>query len=41
MQGLNRDISDAEVDEYRETGVVRLRGVLSQMWVDLLADALD
>lgn len=41
MQGLNRDISDAEVDEYRETGVVRLRGVLSQMWVDLLADGLD
>ena len=39
--GLIRDIEQAEIDEYRELGVVRLRQVLSREWVDLLAVALD
>ena len=39
--GLTREITQAEIDEYRDLGVVRLEGVLSQDWINLLAEALE
>lgn len=39
--GRTREITQAEIDEYRDLGVVRLEGVLSQDWINLLAEALE
>ena len=41
MQGLTRDVRDDEIQTYQEHGVVKLAGILSMEWVDLLAQALD
>ena len=38
---LTREITQAEIDDYRDLGVVRLEGVLSQDWINLLAEALE
>lgn len=41
IDGLTRDVSAEEIEEYRETGVVNLKGILSREWVDLLRKGLD
>lgn len=41
IDGLTRDVTAAEIDEYREAGVVRLRGILGPAWVERLGDAID
>ncbi len=41
IDGLTRDVRPSEIDEYRETGVVRLRGILAREWVDRLGPAID
>ena len=40
-EGLNRDVTAAEIDEYRETGVVHLRGILGREWVEDLGRIID
>ena len=39
--GLKREIRDAEIATYRETGVVRLKGIMPLPWVEALGDAID
>jgi ectoine hydroxylase-related dioxygenase (phytanoyl-CoA dioxygenase family) len=39
--GTTRAVTPAEIEEYRESGVVRLRGILSDAWVAGLGDAID
>lgn len=41
MEELVREVTPEEIKEYRDTGVVRLQGILSQDWVDLLGASLD
>ena len=41
VDGLTRDVTTEEIEEYRETGVVNLKGILGREWVDLLGNGLD
>jgi ectoine hydroxylase-related dioxygenase (phytanoyl-CoA dioxygenase family) len=41
IDGLQRDVTQAEIDEYRDSGVVRLRGILAPKWIELLGRAID
>ena len=41
MEGLVRDVTHAEIAEYRDTGVVRLRGILALDRVERLGRAID
>ena len=41
IDGLTRDVYPEEIEEYRESGVVKLRGILSNEWVELLRKGLD
>jgi len=40
-QGLTREPTTDEIAEYRETGVVRLRGILAPEWTNQLGRAID
>ena len=41
VDGLTRDVTSDEIEEFRESGVVNLKGILSRAWVDLLGSGLD
>lgn len=41
INGLLRDVSDAEIEQYRVQGVVCLRGILGPEWVGPLAAHID
>ena len=41
MEGLTRDVSVEEIAEYQQQGVVRLRAILAEEWVNLLGQAID
>jgi ectoine hydroxylase-related dioxygenase (phytanoyl-CoA dioxygenase family) len=41
QRGLVRDVTQAEIDEYRETGAVRLQGILGEPWVSALGPAIE
>lgn len=41
IEGLTRDVTAEEIAEYRESGVVRLRGILPLQWVETLGDDID
>lgn len=41
IEGSKRDVTEEEIREYRETGVVRLKRILDDAWVKRLGDALD
>ncbi len=41
VDGLTRDVTTEEIEEYREIGVVNLKGILGRDWVDLLGNGLD
>ena len=41
IPGLRRDISEEEIRQYRDDGVVRLRGLLTDAWIEKLGPAID
>jgi ectoine hydroxylase-related dioxygenase (phytanoyl-CoA dioxygenase family) len=41
IEGLTRDVTAEEIAEYRESGVVRLRGILPLQWLETLGDDID
>ena len=41
VDGLTRDVTAEEIEEFRETGVANLKGILIREWVDLLGNGLD
>ena len=41
VDGLTRDVTSDEIEAYREIGVVNLKGILADKWVDLLGMGLD
>ena len=41
VDGLTREVTTEEIEEYREIGVVNLKGILGRDWVDLLGNGLD
>ncbi|MBX3204934.1 MAG: phytanoyl-CoA dioxygenase family protein [Labilithrix sp.] len=41
ISGLLRDVTQAEIDQYRETGAVRLEGILGEAWLGELGAAIE
>ena len=41
VDGLTRDVTSDEIEEFRGSGVVNLKGILNREWVDLLGSGLD
>ena len=41
VDGLKREVTSDEIEEYRETGVVNLKGMPNRQWLDLQGNGLD